>query len=303
MTPPITITLVVDNEAPPELVAEHGFAAWIDSGEECFLFDTGQGAALVPNAAALDIDLARARTLILSHGHYDHTGAVQAFLAINQNTSVIYGHDATISRFSCRPDEQPPRQIGMADAVRHTLSQLPAERRIMLDGPRYLRPGIGITGPVPRNTTFEDTGGPFYLDAEKAQADPITDDLSLWFETGSGLVILTGCCHSGLVNTVRHAQRISGTTRIRGIIGGLHLLNAGPERLDATLAFLHECAPDFLLPCHCTGAQVIERLRAEFGDAVVKSGGAGQTIEIGSFSASALSPRQDDEPADCQARR
>lgn len=280
MTPPIKITLVVDNEAPPELVAEHGFAAWIDTGNECFLFDTGQGAALIPNAAALGIDLSRARALVLSHGHYDHSGAVRAFLDINPDAPVIYGHDATIGRFSCRPDEQPPRQIGMAEEVRQALCQLPAERRIVLDVPRYLRPGIGITGPVPRNSTFEDTGGPFYLDPDKAQADPITDDLSLWFETSDGLVVLTGCCHSGLVNTVRQAQRISGVTRIRGIIGGLHLLNAGPERLDATVAFLHECAPDFLLPCHCTGAQVIERLHAEFGDAVLRAGGAGQTIDI-----------------------
>ena len=280
MTPPIKITLVVDNEAPPELVAEHGFAAWIDTGNECFLFDTGQGAALIPNAAALGIDLSRARALVLSHGHYDHSGAVRAFLDINPDAPVIYGHDATIGRFSCRPDEQPPRQIGMAEEVRQALCQLPAERRIVLDVPRYLRPGIGITGPVPRNSTFEDTGGPFYLDPDKAQADPITDDLSLWFETSDGLVVLTGCCHSGLVNTVRQAQRISGVTRIRGIIGGLHLLNAGPERLDATIAFLHECAPDFLLPCHCTGAQVIERLHAEFGDAVLRAGGAGQTIDI-----------------------
>ncbi len=175
-------------------------------------------------------------------------------------------------------NEAPPELV--AEEVRQALCGLPAERRIVLDGPRHLRPGIGITGPVPRNSGFEDTGGPFYLGEDKLQADPITDDLSLWFETGDGLVILTGCCHSGLVNTVRQAQRISGMTRIRGITGGLHLLNAGAERLDATLAFLHECAPDFLLPCHCTGAQVIERLRAEFGEAVVRSGGAGQTIEI-----------------------
>lgn len=280
MTNPIEITLVVDNEAPPKLVAEHGFAAWIDTGKEGILFDTGQGAALTPNAAALGIDLSRTRALILSHGHYDHTGAVLAFLDINPDAPVIYGDDATISRFSCRPDE-PPRQIGMAEDVQQALCQLPAERRIVLDGPRYLRPGIGITGPVPRNSTFEDTGGPFFLDPDRSHPDPIIDDLSLWFETAEGLVILTGCCHSGLVNTVRQVQRISGMDRIRGIIGGLHLLNAGPERLDATLAFLHECALDFLLPCHCTGAQVIDRLRVEFGDSVVRSGGAGQMIRIG----------------------
>ena len=285
MNPPVKITLVVDNEAPPGLLAEHGFAAWIDTGEESLLFDTGQGTALIPNADALNIDLSQANALILSHGHYDHTGAVAAFLAVNPNAPVIYAHDATICRFSCRPDEQPPRQIGMSDDVRHILVQLPPERRNVLDAPRYLRPGIGITGPVPRISNFEDTGGPFYLNPDKTQADPITDDLSLWFETMDGLVILTGCCHSGLVNTVRHAQQVSGITRIHGIIGGLHLLNASPERLDATLAFLHECAPDFLLPCHCTGTHVTDRLHTEFGDAVMKGGGAGETIEIGSISA------------------
>ncbi len=282
MNDSISITLIVDNDAPDGLVVEHGFAAWIDTGEECFLFDTGQGAALIPNARTLGFDLDRASALILSHGHYDHTGALPEFLAANRHAPVIHGPGATIRRYSCHP-EQAPRQIGMADAVLQAIEQLPPERLIVLDTARYLRPDIGITGPVPRHTAFEDTGGPFFLDIEKTTPDLITDDLSLWFETSSGLVILTGCCHSGIVNTVRHAQRISGMTRIHGIIGGLHLLNASPERLDATLAFLHECAPDVLLPCHCTGAQVIERLRTEFGDQVVKAGGAGRGIAIGSL--------------------
>jgi len=280
MNDSISITLIVDNDAPDGLVFEHGFAAWIDAKEECFLFDTGQGEALVPNARALGFDLDRASALILSHGHYDHTGALPEFLAANRHAPVIHGPGATIRRYSCHP-EQAPRQIGMADAVLQAIEQLPPERHTVLDAPRYLRPGIGITGPVPRYSAFEDTGGPFFLDAGKTRPDLIEDDLSLWFETTEGLVILTGCCHSGIVNTVRHAQRVSGLTRIHGIIGGLHLLNAGPERLQATLEFLHECAPDFLLPCHCTGAQVIERLRLEFGEAVVKTGGAGRTIRIG----------------------
>ena len=280
MSDTIHITLIVDNEAPAGLLAEHGFAAWIDTGEECFLFDTGQGSALVPNCRTLGVDLNRACALILSHGHYDHSGAVDAFLAINPHAPILHGHGATARRFSCHP-QQPARQIGMAETIRQALARLPPERYSVLDAPRYLRPGFGITGPVPRQTAFEDTGGPFFLDEYKTQPDPIDDDLSLWFETAGGLVIVSGCCHSGLVNTVRHVQQISGISRVRGIIGGLHLLNAGPERLDATLGFLRACTPDFLLPCHCTGASVVDRLRSEFGEAVVKSGGAGQMIDIG----------------------
>lgn len=292
MSETIHITLIVDNEAPPGLLAEHGFAAWIDTGEACFLFDTGQGSALVPNSQALGLDLKRASDLILSHGHYDHSGAVEAFLAINPHAPILHGHGATVHRFSCHA-QQPVRQIGMADAVQQALALLPPERYRVLDAPCYLRPGIGISGPVPRQTAFEDTGGPFYLDEDKTRPDLLDDDLSLWFETTDGLVIVTGCCHSGLVNTVHYVQKISGISRVHGIIGGLHLLNAGPQRLDATLGFLRACAPDFLLPCHCTGAHVVERLRSEFGEAMVKAGGAGQTMAIGRLVQSAFSARSE----------
>ena len=196
----------------------------------------------------LGIDLGRASALVLSHGHYDHTGGVPAFLASNPHARILHGRGATIGRLSCHA-QQPARQIGMARTVREALAQLPLERCCVLDAPRYLRPGVGVTGPVPRLTAFEDTGGPFYLDESKTQPDLLEDDLSLWFETADGLVIVTGCCQSGLVNTVRHVQKISGISRIHGIIGGLHLLNAGPQRLDATLEFLSACAPDFLAEC------------------------------------------------------
>ena len=276
----IEITLVVENETPPDLIAEHGFAAWIETGGECFLFDTGQGTALEHNARALGINLGQAATLILSHGHYDHTGGIPAFLAANAHAPVIFGKGATACRYSCHP-EQAPRQAGIVATVLQELDRLPPDRRIELDTPRYLRPGIGITGPVPRINAFEDTGGPFYLDENKVRPDLINDDLSLWFETTEGLVILTGCCHSGLINTVSHIRRNTGIERVHGIIGGLHLLSAGEERLQATLRFLADCHPDFLIPCHCPGAHVAERLQQELGEEMVRPGRAGQKIAIG----------------------
>lgn len=284
MSAPLSIVLLVDNETSTGLVAEHGFAAWIDTDDECFLFDTGQGAALEHNARALGADLSAATALILSHGHYDHTGGLPTFLAANRQAPILYGKGATQARFSCHP-EQTPRAIGMTDVVLAELERLPAERRIELEEPRFLRSGIGITGPVPRITDFEDTGGPFFRDAERVEADLIQDDLSLWFETTEGLVILTGCCHSGLVNTVRHIRSISGVERIHGIIGGLHLLNANDERLRATQQFLADCQPDFLVPCHCTGSHVAEQFQQRFGKNIVTAGGAGRRIDVGALRA------------------
>ena len=276
----INIILVVENETPSDLIAEHGFAAWIETGGDCFLFDTGQGKALEHNARFLGIDLGKAETLILSHGHYDHTGGIPAFLAANAHAPVVFGKSAMTDRYSCHP-EQAPRKIGIVPEVLRELNGLPAARRIELDAHRYLRRGVGVTGPVPRINAFEDTGGPFYLDENKIQPDLINDDLSLWFETTEGLVILTGCCHSGLINTVSHIRRITGIERVHGIIGGLHLLNAGEERLQATRKFLADCRPDFLIPCHCTGAHIAEWLQQEFGGVTVRPGRAGQKIDAG----------------------
>lgn len=278
----IRLTLIVENNTPEGLIAEHGFAAWIEIGNQYFIFDTGQGLALEHNARCLGLDLGQAGALILSHGHYDHTGGIPCFLAANDHAPVFSGHGATIHRFSCHPD-QPPRSNGMASAVLSAVKELPPQRRIELDAPRYLAPGIGITGPVPRQTLFEDTGGPFFLDAEKNVPDPISDDLSLWFETHRGLVILTGCCHSGIVNTINYIREISGIERVSGIIGGLHLLQASEHRLEQTRRFITDCELDFLIPCHCTGTDATNHLIEAFGAERVHPGQAGQTYELGTL--------------------
>ena len=167
----------------------------------------------------------------------------------------------------------------MNDAVSYALNELPAWRRVELDKPHYIAPGIGITGP--RKTSFEDTGGPFYFDDKMISPDAIDDDLTMWLETTEGLVIIAGCCHSGLVNTITYIREVTGVIRIHGIVGGLHLLNASEYRLEQTLRFIADCNPDFLVPCHCTGPKVIDRLIHEFGTVRTTQGQAGQTYELG----------------------
>lgn len=276
----IQISLLVGNQGPDSLVVEHGFSAWIESGEQTILFDTGQASALEANAQRLGIDLGQASTLILSHGHYDHSGGIPGFLAHNTHARVLYGSGFDIPRFSCHPD-QAARAIDIGDDVRQALRSLPAHRRCEITKPCHLAPSIGISGPIPRLSAFEDTGGPFFLDPEQQRSDGISDELSMWFETRRGLVILTGCCHAGLVNTIDHIRAVSGSDRVHAIIGGLHLLNATEDRRQRTLDFIADCAPDLLVPCHCTGTQVVEQLQQVFGHERVKPGQAGQRYTFG----------------------
>jgi len=103
--------------------------------------------------------------------------------------------------------------------------------------------------------------------------------MSVWFKTGRGLVIITGCCHSGLINTVEHIRSVSGVERVRGIVGGLHLLNASCERINSTIDILSEWNPEFVVPCHCTGEEVLLEFQDELGS-MITPGYAGFELKL-----------------------
>lgn len=251
MTHPIDITILVDNRAAPGLMAEHGLSLWIETGDQRILFDTGQGAALVPNAWALGVDLAGTDLLVLSHGHYDHVGGVPHVLRRAGHVEIYCHPGVVMPRYAIRDGQA--RAIHMPKESSAALDRFPEHRLHWIQHPLSLTESIGLTGPVPRECEFEDTGGPFYLDREGRNADPIEDDLALWIRTDEGLVVCVGCCHAGLLNTLQHVQRLNGGMRIRAVIGGFHLLNAGRERLERTVTELLSLDPDQVIPCHCTG--------------------------------------------------
>ncbi len=254
-----SLTILVDNQVRAGLVSEHGFAAWLETEELRILFDTGKGPALTANAEALGLGLARADMLVLSHGHYDHTGAVAHMLGLNPSLEVYCHPSALLNRYSNHPGF-PPKIVSVPGPDQQALRGLPQNRRHWVEAPLTIRPGLGLTGPIPRVNDWEDTGGPFYLDAESRQPDPIEDDMALWIETDRGLVILLGCCHAGLGNTVEHIRQASGVQKIRALVGGLHLGSASPERLDRTCRAIESWAPEFIAPCHCTGEEATDYL-------------------------------------------
>lgn len=252
------ITVVVDEQAREPLRAEHGFALWIESGGYRILFDTGQGDVLLSNSEMLGIDLAATDVLALSHGHYDHTGAISDVLRLAPE-AIIYLHPSVfLPRYSIRSEGA--GSVRMPGASMSAIIARPDDQVHWTNFPVSLEGILNITGPIPRESGFEDTGGPFFLDPEGRHPDPLNDDLALWFDTGEGLTVCTGCCHSGIVNTLFHIMKLSGKRRIRRVIGGFHLLNAGPERLEKTVEALSKMDIQELIPCHCTGRKSTQYL-------------------------------------------
>jgi len=156
---------------------------------------------------------------------------------------------------------------------------MPAQRLHWVTQPVLLSERIGITGPIPRETIYEDTGGPFYLDPEGKRPDPIDDDVALWIRTDEGLVICAGCCHAGLVNTLNHVRRLTNGSKLRAIIGAFHLLNASDQRLEQTMRRLQSISPDTVVPCHCTGERAFEALNKVLRSRLF-SGNSGMTFQF-----------------------
>lgn len=264
----IQITILVDNEAAPGLIREHGLSLWIRVDNKHILFDTGQGTALEINARSKGIDLQKTDILILSHGHYDHTGGISCVL--RQSPMVkVYCHPGIVQmRYSIR--DHKPKPVSIPAGSISALESLPRNQIHWLTQPVWISDEFGITGPVPRNTSFEDTGGPFYLDPEGKIPDPIEDDIALWIRTDTGLIVCMGCCHAGFVNTLRYVRSLNMDMRIRAVIGGFHLLNADRRRIDNTMAEIQSLNPDQIIPCHCTGNNAMTILGNTMGERVSK---------------------------------
>jgi 7,8-dihydropterin-6-yl-methyl-4-(beta-D-ribofuranosyl)aminobenzene 5'-phosphate synthase len=263
----IRIRILVDNRASNGLVEEHGFSAWVEVDGSTILFDTGQGRALIHNANMLGCDLRQIKMLVLSHGHYDHCGAVPDVVQIAPTARIFCHPNCFLPRYSIRPNEA-PKSIAMPFPIGKALFDTPDNRVQWVTRPRMIATGIGITGPIVRLHPLEDTGGPFFLDPDGHYPDPIMDDMSMWIETGHGLLIITGCCHSGLINTVKHIRKVSRVEKVYGVIGGLHLANASRDRIEATCSALRRWNPEFVIPCHCTGEEAQSYLRVALGERV-----------------------------------
>ena len=268
----VSITVLVENTAQGHgLLGEHGLSFWIEIGPRRILFDAGQTNVVSHNSGLLDIDLSSMDAMVLSHGHYDHTGGLAAIARSTTRREkgvAAYAHPRALEDKYARNADGTGRYIGMAADSRNALHTSFELRKT--EAPIEVGEGLMVTGPIPRITDFEDTGGPFFKDPECRQPDDLIDDQAAFLETSAGTVVILGCAHAGIVNTVTYAQEISGVERVLAILGGFHLAPAKDDEIELTIDAIQRVAPELICPLHCSGFTARSRFAARMPEAYVQ---------------------------------
>lgn len=247
-------------------IGEWGFAALVEADGRRVLFDTGaRPDTVLNNARELQIDLSQVTDVILSHNHYDHTGGL-----LTLRRAVQAKNPAALSRAHVGAGIFWSRVQGSAEQ-NPMLATRPAYEAtggvfIQHDTPTELYPGVYLTGPVPRRYPERNWSKSFRLRAPTGEIeDNIPEDQSLVIDTEQGLVLISGCGHAGIINTVEYARKVVRPAPLHAAVGGFHLLDGSDPALDFTADKLREFGVANLVGAHCTGIESVFHLRQRAG--------------------------------------
>lgn len=248
-------------------VGRFGFSALLElqSGERTrhILYDTNTSAEVIlHNMALMGKSIHDVSAIFLSHCHYDHTDGLPGILkAMGRPVPVIAHPEIFRPCFEINPDGI--RHIGIVGIDRAGLEGLGAIFTLSRE-PLNLMAGVITSGEIERRTSFEALEDLYTSEDGRVVQDHERDDSALVLSLGQGLLIITGCCHAGIVNTIRHARRITGIDRIYAVVGGLHLIDAPDEKIEQSVAELGSV--EWVFAGHCTGFKGLTEIAAGMGD-------------------------------------
>jgi 7,8-dihydropterin-6-yl-methyl-4-(beta-D-ribofuranosyl)aminobenzene 5'-phosphate synthase len=263
----IQITTLSENTAGRmNLLAEWGLSILIETDGYKILLDTGQSFSAAYNAITLGINLSQVDKIVLSHGHLDHIGGLLHILKMVKGKVEVIAHpDIWALKYARRP-ERAEEYIGVPFS-KEAAETLGASFNLTKE-PVWISENIVTSGEIPMITEYEKIDPILYVKKKGVlKPDPLWDDQALFIKSEKGLIIILGCAHRGIINTIRHAQKLTGVEPVHAVIGGTHLISASPQRMDLTIAELLSFGIRRLGVSHCTGLPASAMLAQTFGEA------------------------------------
>ena len=247
------------------LIAEWGFSILIELDAYKILFDTGRSFSAAYNAITLGIDLSRIDKIVFSHGHADHTGGLLDILKIVKDKGEVITHpDIWAAKYVKQPEEA--EKYAGVPFPKEAAETLGAFFNLTRE-PVWISENIVTSGEIPMITEYEKIDPVVYVKEKgELKPDPLWDDQALFLKSEKGLIIILGCAHRGIINTIRHTQKLTGLEPVYAVIGGTHLISASPERIDSTVTELLSFGIEKLGVSHCTGLPASVILAHTFGE-------------------------------------
>lgn len=251
----ITITVLMDDSpGVPGTVSEHGLSFLVEHGGRSVLFDTGKTGAFLDNARTLGLDPGAASAVVVSHSHYDHGGGLRRFYDETSSRADLWTGPAFFHKKWS--DEQPAARFLGIDVDAAFLKAIGVRHQELPEGSDQaadIAPGMRVICGFPRAHACERPNARFVVDRpEGRRPDDFRDEVCLSVATKEGPVLLVGCSHPGVMNMMDTAERVLGQA-LRAVLGGSHLVEAGPERLDETIEYLKDKRLAMAALGHCTG--------------------------------------------------